>query len=61
MVKSWHLIRAEAVKLFLISIALVSVLLFLIIETMRPVGQWIGVYLDAAKVSNLRVFSQSAR
>ena len=41
--------RAEAIKLFLISIVLVSVLLFLIIETMRPVGQWIGVYLDAAK------------
>jgi len=41
--------RAEAIKLFLISIVLVSVLLFLIVETMRPVGQWIGVYLDAAR------------
>ena len=40
---------SQATKLFLISIVLVSVLLLLIIETMRPVGQWIGVYLDAAR------------
>jgi len=38
-----------AIKVFLFSAVFVSSLLLLIIETMRPVGQWVGAYLDAAR------------
>ena len=41
--------RTFAVVAFLCSTLLVSGLLLLIIATMRPVGQWVGTYLDAAK------------
>jgi spermidine synthase len=37
-----------AVVAFLCSTLLVSALLLLIIATMRPIGQWVGTYLDAA-------------
>jgi spermidine synthase len=37
-----------AIVAFLSSMVLVSGLLILIIATMRPVGQWVGTYLDAA-------------
>jgi spermidine synthase len=40
--------RTVAIELFLFSVALTSALLLLIIETMRPVGQWVGMYLDDA-------------
>lgn len=40
--------RTYAVVAFLASTVLVSGLLLLIIATMRPVGQWVGTYLDAA-------------
>ncbi|HKM90580.1 MAG TPA: methyltransferase domain-containing protein [Candidatus Acidoferrales bacterium] len=39
---------AFAVVAFLASTVLVTGLLLLIIATMRPVGQWVGAYLDAA-------------
>jgi len=41
--------RTYAVMAFLASAALVSVLLLLIVATMRPVGQWVGSYLEAAR------------
>ncbi len=41
--------RAVAIELFLFSMVLTSALLLLIIETMRPVGQWVGMHLDDAR------------
>jgi spermidine synthase len=41
--------RTDAIEFFLFSVPLVSALLLLIIETMRPIGQWVGAYLEAAE------------